>query len=74
MAKNRKQDVLTDTQKAIITSMANCGLTMNKAAKLMHYGRSTVFYHVEAIRKKTNLDPRNFYGMVKLLEMAKEEV
>ena len=63
---------LTDAQKEVILNMAACGLTMNKAANRMNCGRSTVFYHVREIVKRTGLNPCDFYDMLKLIEMTKE--
>lgn len=65
----RKQ--LSDRQKQIILAMADCSLHASDVAKKLYMDRSSVTYHISQIEQKTQLDPRNFWDMVKLVEMVK---
>lgn len=64
--------MLDGRKKEIILALAECNMSANEAARVKHYHRNTVVYHCEQIRKKTGLNPRNFYDLIKLVEMAKE--
>ncbi len=40
-----------------------------QTAKNIFYSRRVVYYHLNAIKKKTGKDPRNFYELQELLKM-----
>lgn len=61
---------LTDLQKSVIIALAENGMRVTKAARAMHYNPNTIKYHVAAIKKKTKLDPQNFFELIKLYEAA----
>lgn len=67
----RKQ--LTDRQKEIILAMADCSLNASTVAKKLYMDRSSVTYHISQIEQKAQLDPRNFWDLIKLVEMVKGE-
>lgn len=66
------QEKLSYQQKEIIVAMARCDLTVSRAAKELYRHRKNVDYHVCEIVRKTGLDPRKFYDMIRLLDMVEK--
>lgn len=64
---------MDEKQREIIIAMADHNMSIQKVADALYRHRNTVDYHIGCIRKKYGLDPRNFYDLCKLLEMAKKE-
>ena len=58
---------LSKVEKLCIRAYADNCMRRGAAAKSIHYHRSSVGYHLDRIREKTGLDPRNFYDLVKLI-------
>lgn len=63
----RRKTGISQDQIAIIRAMAENDLNGTKAAKATHYGKTTMFYHLNEITRKTGLNPRKFYDTVELL-------
>lgn len=61
---------LTETRARIILALADNDMKVYTAAIAAHYGRSNVDYQLRQIRKLTGLNPRNFYDLQKLVQMA----
>ncbi len=61
---------LTRTDIEILRGYAECDMNMQATGKQLHYGYATVHYHLKSIEQKTGLNPRRFFDLVKLLEMA----
>ena len=61
---------MTEKQAKIIVAMAQNDLNMAKTSRATFYHFQNVRYHVNEIEKKTGLDPRKFYDMLKLLPEA----
>lgn len=68
--KNRPE--LTYTQKEMIRSMARNRLALSATAREMNYARNSLEYHLARVKAVTGLDPREFYDMVKLIEIVGE--
>ena len=64
---------MNDLQKAVVIAFAECGMRAQKTARVMHYHRNNIVVHLGNIKKKTGLDPRNFFDLQKLYAMAKGE-
>ena len=62
--------MLSEHQKLIVISLAENGMKVERVADTMHYHRNTIQYHLETITKKTGYDPRNFFDLITLYEMA----
>ena len=60
---------LTEREKRILWSMFRHSLNASAAGREMYYGKNTIVYHLDKIKTKTGLDPRNFFDAVELLEM-----
>ena len=63
---------MSEQEAKIIFALARNQLSISRAANDLTYHRNTIFYHVKKIRKKTGLDPLDFYDMVNLIPMAQE--
>lgn len=63
---------MTNQESKIIIELAKHGLSALQAAKSLNYHRNTIYYHVKNIRKKTGLNPYDFFDMQKLYPMAQE--
>lgn len=63
---------MTKQEAKIIINLAHNQLSALQAAKALNYHRNTIYYHVKHIRKKTGLEPYDFFDMQKLYPMAQE--
>ena len=64
---------LNDTEKTIIREYANQNMNITATARKLNYHRNTIVYHIEAVSRKTMLDPMNFRDLVKLIRMIGDE-
>lgn len=62
---------LTETQARMVLGLADNEMKVYKTSIALHYSRSTVDYHLRQIRKLTGLNPRNFYDLYHLVQIAK---
>ena len=69
MAKNE----ITPIRRAIILALADCRMRANAAARQLYLDHSCVLYHIKIIKAITGKDPRNFYDLVELVRLVKEE-
>ena len=63
---------MTDRHREIILALADCKMNASEAGKKIFLHRNTVLYHCEQIKLSTGLDPFDFYDLIRLVEMAKE--
>lgn len=56
-----------------IMAFANNGMKVQKTAEAMHYDKRTISQRLSLIRGKTGINPRDFWGLVKLTNIIKEE-
>lgn len=64
---------LNEKDYEFILALADCGMKWKVAAKALDMHRSSATYRLEKIYNITGLDPRNFYDLRKLVEMAKAD-
>lgn len=64
---------MNEAEKKIILSLAGHDMCISKTSRAIHMHRNTIEQHFEKIRQKTGLNPRKFYDLVRLVEIAKEE-
>lgn len=62
---------LTPRQARIVLAMAESDMRYSKVGAVLHYHRNTIDYHITKIWEKTGLDPKKFYDLCKLVEIAK---
>lgn len=63
---------LNDRRREIVLALAEHDLNALAVARAMYFSHNAVRYHCEQIHKKTGLNPRRFYDLVKLVEMVKD--
>lgn len=61
---------LTNQQKAIIRSMADHDMKVRRVAADLNYRDTTITYHCQKMKRVFGLDPRKFWDLVDLLDMA----
>ncbi len=66
--------MMNDLQKSVIIALAQNDMSVTRTAKAMHYHHNNILYHTEHIYQQTGLNPRNFFDMIKLYDMATKEV
>lgn len=67
------KDEMTPMRCKVVLALADCNMRANAAARKLYLDHSAVLYHVKIIKNITGKDPRNFYDLVDLVEMVKEE-
>jgi DNA-binding PucR family transcriptional regulator len=63
---------MSELDREIILLYAKNDMSASRTAKEMHYHRNTIVYHITTIHWRYGLNPKKFYDLVKLVEMAKE--
>lgn len=58
----------------VILSLAKNDMRPTDAGYEMDLHRGTVMYRIDKIKRLTGLDPRKFYDLIKLVEMARKEL
>lgn len=64
---------MTKQDARIVAAMADCNLRPSEVARREYMHRNTVLYHLDKVKRETGLDAQNFYDLIKLLEIVKEE-
>ena len=64
---------LSDVQKETIRAYAECDMSATKTAKYMYMCLNGVNYNLKEIKKKTQLDPKRFYDLIKLLKVVGDD-
>lgn len=65
--------MLSEIEKEIIKAMCKYDMNISNVSISMIYHRNSIIYHIGKIIKKTGLDPRKFYDLLKLKEMCEEK-
>lgn len=65
--------MLTTRQKEIILALADNGMRIRRAADAMYCNHAGLYHHMNNIKDRTGLDPRDFWDLIKLVEMVKGE-
>lgn len=64
------QRFLSKRQKEIIKAFAENNMNATETAKSLYMHRNAVIYHIGEIKRKTGLNARRFYDLLKLLEIV----
>ena len=62
---------MTELEKNVILIYADNNMDISKTARAAKYHRNSIVYWLEKIKEKYGLNPRNFYDLIRLVEMAK---
>lgn len=63
---------LTELQKETILAFAECDMNYSETGRKTYVARNTLIYRLEKIHRVTGLNPKRFYDLVKLVDMARE--
>ena len=69
----RSGDGMTEQQKEVVLAMAEYNLNIAEALRRTYRHRNTIEYHCRQMIELYGLDPRDFYDLVMLVEMAKRD-
>lgn len=72
MSEIRMTHRLSPAEAEVVRALAACDMRIGAAALVVHKNRNTVMYWLDQIRKHTGLDPRKFYDLIQLLQLAGE--
>ena len=61
---------LSEEDKKTILVLAESDMSATRAAEKLYLHRNTLIYRIDRIQKKTGLNPRRFYDLVRLVELA----
>ena len=61
---------LTDRQCEVINALAFSSMNVAEASRMLGVHRNTTFNNILLIRKKTGLDPLDFFDLQELYKMA----
>lgn len=61
---------MTRDQKKIVKALAEHSMNVSEAARATNYHRNSCVYHIEQIKKKTGLDPMNFFDLHELYQIV----
>lgn len=59
-------------EREIVLGYAECSMNAVETGRKLYLSYVTVGYHLNQIKKSTGIDPRSFYGLCKLVQMAKQ--
>ncbi len=62
---------LNEFEKKLVTALADNDMNESEVAREFYMHRNTVIYHLEKLKQKTGIDPRSFYGLMELVQMAR---
>ena len=58
---------MTQLDREILISFAKNGMVVSRVAQQLFMHRNTVEYHLQKVKRKTGLDPRNLFHLAELL-------
>ena len=62
---------LTDLDVQVILAFAENNMNASQTSNSLFMHRNTVVYHLDKVKRKTGLDPCNFYDLMKLIEIER---
>lgn len=60
---------LTEFDKECVLMYAKCDMSTVSAGKSLFIHPNTLVYHLKQVHKKTGLNPRKFFDLVKLMDL-----
>lgn len=64
---------LTKTDAIVLVAFAENGMKVQRTANALHYDKRTVSQRLTLINANTGINPRDFYGLTKLLAIINAE-
>jgi DNA-binding PucR family transcriptional regulator len=64
---------MTELDKDVIVALADNGMKISGAGRVLFMCYNTVLYHIQKIKTATGLDPRDFHDLCVLYAMVRKE-
>lgn len=64
---------LTEQEVRIIKALAENNMKVKNAARSIPASHQYIRYNIEKLKRRTGLDPRNFFDLMKLYQMMEEQ-
>lgn len=64
---------LTRAEVEVLVAFAENGMKVQRTANALHYDKRTVSQRLTLINANTGINPRDFYGLTKLLDIINAE-
>lgn len=64
---------LSEKRRAVALAYAEAGMNVQAAARALGVSPDTVRYHLDAIKRRTGLDPKNFWDLARMLGLQRKE-
>ena len=61
---------MTEIDAIVILAFARCSMNANETARKLAYNHNSIHYHLNKVKDHTGLDPRNFFDLHELYQMA----
>ena len=58
-------------QAKVVLAFADSDMNISGTGRKLFLCRSTILWYLDAIKRDTGLDPRRFYELIKLVDIAK---
>ena len=59
-------------ERVIVVAYADNNMNIAETAKALNYHRNSIAYHLDQIHKRTGINPKNFYDLVRLIDHIRE--
>lgn len=66
-------ETLTPAQIECIAAYAANNMNLQATAISLYRHRNTIEYHLREVKRKTGLDPRGFFNLIRLLNLIEEK-
>lgn len=66
------KEKLTDIDVQVILGFADNNMNVSETSRSLFMHRNTVVYHLDKVKRKTGLDPLNFYDLMELVLVLKD--
>lgn len=64
---------LTPAERETLWLLADNGMNISRVAEASYYSRRTIHDRLRSIKSKTGIDPKDFWGLHRLLTMIENE-
>lgn len=61
-------------EKEIVLAFAKCDMNLSETARKRYMHRNSIVYQLEKVEKKTGLQPKRFFDLIKLVKLCDEVV
>ena len=69
-----EKELMTKRQAEVVLAFARSGMQLTAAAKKLYTTGATISYHLGKVREQTGMNPRDFFDLYELVDMARRAV